>query len=159
QEEEEARDAPRKREQPGRKTERQRRREKEQREKAAARARSRVAAQRLQGLFRLRSLRRALLLRELRLRERRERRLRLRELRESAPKRLGRARYEEPGPEVQLSEELPDSLRSLRPEGSVLRDRFKSLQRRNMIEPRERAKFKRRYRVKYVEKRAFREVT
>lgn len=28
----------------------------------------------------------------------------------------------------------------LQPEGSVLRDRFKSLQKRNMIEPRERAK-------------------
>ncbi|OPJ75478.1 hypothetical protein AV530_003975 [Patagioenas fasciata monilis] len=42
---------------------------------------------------------------------------------------------------------------------SVLRDRFKSLQKRSLIEPRERAKFKRRYRQKYVEKRAFREVT
>uniref|UniRef100_A0A2S2N3G7 Ribosome biogenesis protein NOP53 n=1 Tax=bird metagenome TaxID=1833763 RepID=A0A2S2N3G7_9ZZZZ len=68
-------------------------------------------------------------------------------------------RYEDAGPEVQLSEELPESLRRLRPEGSVLRDRFKSLQRRNMIEPRERAKFRRRYRVKYVEKRSFRAVT
>nr|KAF6407595.1 NOP53 ribosome biogenesis factor [Molossus molossus] len=44
------------------------------------------------------------------------------------------------------------------PEGNILRDRFKSFQRRNMIEPRERAKFKRKYKVKLVEKRAFREV-
>ncbi|KAM6226039.1 ribosome biogenesis protein NOP53 [Porphyrio hochstetteri] len=75
------------------------------------------------------------------------------------PRRLGRLRYEDPCLEVQLSDELPDCLRTLKPEGSVLRDRFKSLQKRNLIEPRERAKFKRRYRVKYVEKRAFREVT
>ncbi|XP_031983061.1 ribosome biogenesis protein NOP53 isoform X1 [Corvus moneduloides] len=158
-EQEENRDPPRKREQPGRKTEKQRRKEKEQREKAAGRARSRLASQRLQGLFRLRSLRRALLQRDSELRRRRLLRERRRLQRETAPRRLGRLRYEDPGPEVQLSEELPESLRSLRPEGNVLRDRFKSLQRRNMIEPRERAKFKRRYRVKYVEKRAFREVT
>ncbi|CAM9111697.1 unnamed protein product [Bubo scandiacus] len=79
--------------------------------------------------------------------------------REVLPRRLGRLRYEEPSLEVQLSDELPESLRTLKPEGSVLRDRFKSLQKRSLIEPRERAKFKRRYRLKYVEKRAFREVT
>ncbi|NXS86307.1 NOP53 protein, partial [Erpornis zantholeuca] len=157
--EEEHQDCPKKREQPGRKTEKQRRKEKEQREKAMARARCRVATQQQQGLFQLRSLRRALLLRDSELRRRKLLRERRRRQRESAPKRLGRLRYEELGPEVQLSEELPDSLRRLRPEGSVLRDRFKSLQRRNMIEPRERAKFRRRYRVKLVEKRSFREVT
>ncbi|NWV76435.1 NOP53 protein, partial [Dasyornis broadbenti] len=157
--EEEKQDPPKTREQPGRKTEKQRRKEKEEKEKAGLRARSRLATQRLQGLFRLRSLRRALLQRDSELRRRRLLRERRRQQQETAPRRLGRLRYEDPGPEVQLSEELPESLRSLRPEGNVLRDRFKSLQRRNMIEPRERAKFKRRYRVKYVEKRAFREVT
>ncbi|XP_030826247.1 ribosome biogenesis protein NOP53 [Camarhynchus parvulus] len=80
-------------------------------------------------------------------------------LRETAPKRLGRLRYEEPEPEVQLSEEIAESLRSLRPQGNLLRDRFRSLQRRNVLEPRLRARFKRRYRVKYVEKRSFRAVT
>ncbi|MEJ1286056.1 hypothetical protein NN561_017060 [Cricetulus griseus] len=44
------------------------------------------------------------------------------------------------------------------PEGNILRDRFKSFQKRNMIEPRERAKFKRKYKVKMVEKRSFREM-
>ncbi|NXE99893.1 NOP53 protein, partial [Menura novaehollandiae] len=157
--EEEKQDPPKKLQQPGRKTEKQRRKEKEEKQKAGVRARSRVATQRLQGLFQLRSLRRALLQRDSELRRRRQLRERRRREQETAPRRLGRLRYEDPGPEVQLSEELPESLRSLRPEGNVLRDRFKSLQRRNMIEPRERAKFKRRYRVKYVEKRAFREVT
>nr|XP_058914262.1 ribosome biogenesis protein NOP53-like [Kogia breviceps] len=44
------------------------------------------------------------------------------------------------------------------PEGNILRDRFKSFQRRNMIEARERAKFKLKYKAKLVEKRAFREI-
>ncbi|XP_066065320.1 ribosome biogenesis protein NOP53 isoform X2 [Chamaea fasciata] len=157
--EERPQERPGTREQPGRKTQRQRRRERELRARAAARARARLALQRSQGLFQLRSLRRALRLRELQLQQRRLQRQRQRELREREPKRLGRLRYQEPGPEVQLSEELPESLRRLRPEGSVLRDRFKSFQRRNMIEPRERAKFRRRYRVKLVEKRSFRSIT
>ncbi|XP_066196256.1 ribosome biogenesis protein NOP53 [Sylvia atricapilla] len=156
---EQPQEPPRNREQPGRKTERQRRREREQRDKAAARARARLAAQRRQGLFQLHSLRRALRLRELQLLQRRRERQRERERREREPRRLGRVRYEDLGPEVQLSEELPESLRRLRPEGSVLRDRFKSLQRRNLIEPRERAKFRRRYRLKFVEKRSFRSIT
>ncbi|XP_077049138.1 ribosome biogenesis protein NOP53 isoform X2 [Agelaius phoeniceus] len=159
QEEDEERERPHRREQPGRKTEKQRRKEKEQREKAGARARARVALQRRQGLFQLRSLRRLLRLRDLELRRRRLLREQRRKLRETAPKRLGRLRYEEPELEVQLSEEIPESLRSLRPQGNLLRDRFRSLQRRNVLEPRLRAKFKRRYRVKYVEKRSFRAVT
>ncbi|NWS15289.1 NOP53 protein, partial [Pachyramphus minor] len=101
---------------------------------------ARLAALRLQGLFRLRSLRRLLRQRQERERERRRLRQLRRSQRDTEPRRLGRARYEDAGPEVQLSEELPESLRTLRPEGHVLRDRFKSLQRRNMIEPRERAK-------------------
>uniref|UniRef100_A0A8U7N507 Ribosome biogenesis protein NOP53 n=1 Tax=Corvus moneduloides TaxID=1196302 RepID=A0A8U7N507_CORMO len=124
---------------------------------AAGRARSRLASQRLQGLFRLRSLRRALLQRDSELRRRRLLRERRRLQRETAPRRLGRLRAPRK-PQESLKIKL-GNIPKFQPEGNVLRDRFKSLQRRNMIEPRERAKFKRRYRVKYVEKRAFREVT
>ncbi|KFO26266.1 Glioma tumor suppressor candidate region gene 2 protein [Fukomys damarensis] len=68
------------------------------------------------------------------------------------------SRYQAPDIDVQLSAERSGSLRTLKPEGNILQDRFKSFQRRNMIEPRERAKFKRKYKVKLVEKRAFREI-
>uniref|UniRef100_A0A8C3C958 Ribosome biogenesis protein NOP53 n=1 Tax=Cairina moschata TaxID=8855 RepID=A0A8C3C958_CAIMO len=142
---------------PGKKTEQQRRREKEaralRRRQEAARCRGR------QELFRLRALRRQLRRWEAeRLRRRQAREAKLRAL-QGRPRRLGRLKYEDPSLEVQLSEELAESLRTLKPEGSVVHDRFKSLQKRSLIEPRERAKFKRKYRVKYVEKRAFREVT
>lgn len=75
-------------------------------------------------------------------------------------------RFQTPDLDVQLSDELASSLRSLKvcltasvelllsavvlflimcffvmqPEGSILKDRFKSLQKRNLIEPRERAR-------------------
>uniref|UniRef100_A0A2R9AUW6 Ribosome biogenesis protein NOP53 n=1 Tax=Pan paniscus TaxID=9597 RepID=A0A2R9AUW6_PANPA len=90
-------------------------------------------------------------------RRRRQRQAR-REAEADKPRRLGRLKYQAPDIDVQLSSELTDSLRTLKPEGNILRDRFKSFQRRNMIEPRERAKFKRKYKVKLVEKRAFREI-
>ncbi|KTG04064.1 hypothetical protein cypCar_00033773 [Cyprinus carpio] len=45
-----------------------------------------------------------------------------------------------------------------KPEGSILKDIFNSLQRRNISEARERSECKRKYKLKYSEKRAFREI-
>ncbi|CAM5172619.1 unnamed protein product [Eretmochelys imbricata] len=141
------------------KTEQQRRREKEAKFLAARRLGEKAARCRRQELFQLRSIRLQVKRREAELARRRRVRLAKRRAEATKPRRLGRLKYEDPDLEVQLSTELAESLRTLKPEGSILRDRFKSLQKRNLIEPRERAKFKRKYRLKYVEKRAFREVT
>ncbi|ERE61043.1 glioma tumor suppressor candidate region protein, partial [Cricetulus griseus] len=111
-----------------------------------------------QELFRLRGIKAQVARRLMELARRKEQR-RLRRLAEAnKPRRLGRLKYQDPDIDVQLSSELSDSLRTLKPEGNILRDRFKSFQKRNMIEPRERAKFKRKYKVKMVEKRSFREM-
>ena len=56
-------------------------------------------------------------------------------------KRIGRLRYEEPELDLKLSSELTSSLRTLKPEGNILTDRYKSLQKRNLIEPRVRARY------------------
>ena len=77
------------------------------------------------------------------------------------PKRLGSLKYEEPEIELKLSNEITGNLRnlkvinlvikqkyhqriynffSLKPEGNILMDRYKSMQKRNIIEPREKAK-------------------
>ncbi|KAJ6663795.1 hypothetical protein lerEdw1_009874 [Lerista edwardsae] len=141
------------------KTERQRKKE-----KAAKRLKSRelsekAARRRRQELFQLRSIGLQVKRREAELLRRKQARQAQREAEANKPKRLGRLKYEDPDLDLQLSTELADSLRTLKPEGSILKDRFKSLQKRNIIEPRERAKFKRKYRLKYVEKRAFREIT
>ncbi|XP_050784516.1 ribosome biogenesis protein NOP53 isoform X2 [Gopherus flavomarginatus] len=141
------------------KTEQQRRREKEAKFLEARRLGEKAARCRRQELFQLRSIRLQVKRREAELLRRRRARLAKRRAEATKPRRLGRLKYEDPDLEVQLSTELAESLRTLKPEGSILRDRFKSLQKRNLIEPRERAKFKRKYRLKYVEKRAFREVT
>uniref|UniRef100_A0A2K5YM26 Ribosome biogenesis protein NOP53 n=1 Tax=Mandrillus leucophaeus TaxID=9568 RepID=A0A2K5YM26_MANLE len=118
----------------------------------------RAARLRHQELFRLRGIKAQVALRLAELARRRRQRQARREAEADKPRRLGRLKYQAPDIDVQLSSELTDSLRTLKPEGNILRDRFKSFQRRNMIEPRERAKFKRKYKVKLVEKRAFREI-
>ncbi|XP_063168655.1 ribosome biogenesis protein NOP53 [Candoia aspera] len=141
------------------KTERQRKKEKTAKQLKTRELSEKAARHRHQELFQLRSIRLQLKQREAELQRRKQIREAKRKLEAVKPKRLGRLKYEEPDVDVQLSSELAESLRTLKPEGSILRDRFKSFQKRNLIEPRERAKFKRKYRLKYVEKRAFREIT
>ncbi|XP_013002396.2 ribosome biogenesis protein NOP53 isoform X2 [Cavia porcellus] len=140
------------------KTEQQRRREKAARTLRVQQAMLRAARLRRQELFRLRGIKAQVAQRLAELARRREQRRLKRLAEDDKPCRLGRLKYQAPDIDVQLSSERSDSLRALKPEGNILQDRFKSFQRRNMIEPRERAKFKRKYKVKLVEKRAFREI-
>ncbi|XP_005101730.1 ribosome biogenesis protein NOP53 [Aplysia californica] len=74
-------------------------------------------------------------------------------------KRLGKIKYEEPDLDLKLSTELVGSLREVLPEGHVISDVYKSLQRRNMTEPRVRQKNKRKYKPKVFEKKGHKEVT
>uniref|UniRef100_A0A8D0GGX0 Ribosome biogenesis protein NOP53 n=1 Tax=Sphenodon punctatus TaxID=8508 RepID=A0A8D0GGX0_SPHPU len=141
------------------KTERQRKREKEAKMLKARQRQEKAARHRHQEVFQLRSIRLQVKRREAELLRRKRAREAKRRAEANKPKRLGKLKYQDPDLDVQLSSELAESLRTLRPEGSILKDRFKSLQKRNLIEPRERAKFRRKYPLKYVEKRAFREIT
>ncbi|KRY75474.1 Glioma tumor suppressor candidate region protein [Trichinella pseudospiralis] len=74
------------------------------------------------------------------------------------PAKLGRHPFIASDREVLLPEELPDSLRLLKPEGHILTDRFKSLQQRNILEPRVRCKIKRKYKRKRFNKKGVSEV-
>ncbi|XP_055992296.1 ribosome biogenesis protein NOP53 [Sorex fumeus] len=139
------------------KTEQQRRREKAARRLRVQQAALRAARLRQQELFRLRGIKAQVAQWLANCARRREMRRQRRLAEAHKPRRLGRLKYQAPDIDVQLSSELCGSLRTLKPEGNILRDRFKSFQRRNMIEPRERAKFKRKYKVKLVEKRSFRD--
>lgn len=46
------------------------------------------------------------------------------------------ARFEEEDIAVSLGDELPDSLRNVTPAVELLEERFKNMQRRNILEPR-----------------------
>ncbi|KAG8192913.1 hypothetical protein JTE90_025622 [Oedothorax gibbosus] len=73
------------------------------------------------------------------------------------PKTLSAHKYEAPDLEVNLSEEISGSLRTLKTEGNLMEDRYKSLQRRNLIEPRIIQRRKRKYKLKVQVKRSHRE--
>jgi nucleolar protein 53 len=71
-------------------------------------------------------------------------------------RKLGPNRFVPQMMEVQLPEELSSSLRSLRPEGNLLEDRFKALQEQAKIEPRVRRTLKKRkYELKTYEKHTY----
>lgn len=69
--------------------------------------------------------------------------------------RLGKVRYQAKSMDIQLTEELSESLRGLKPEGNLFTDRFKSLQERAIIEPRVRNNKERRYKLKEYEKHSY----
>jgi len=79
------------------------------------------------------------------------------ELKKSLPASITGHKYEEQDLDLKLSEELGQqggTLRSLKPEGNLLTDRYKSLQKRNIIETRVKQKIVRNKRKrKLVEKR------
>ena len=56
---------------------------------------------------------------------------------------------------ILLGEELTGNLRRLKPEGNLLEDRFKSMQKRNVFETRIKKKVPKAKRRKKVEKRAY----
>ncbi|CAG2163486.1 unnamed protein product [Oppiella nova] len=70
------------------------------------------------------------------------------------PKRMSRYKYEEPDVELHLTHELSGCLRSMKTEGNLLQDRFKSIQRRNIIETRTKQTFKRKYKLKKIIKKS-----
>lgn len=71
----------------------------------------------------------------------------------SGPLQLSNYKYEPQDIEIKLSDELCGNLRNLQPEGSILEDRFKSMQRRNMIEVRVKQRTVKKLKRKKFEKR------
>ena len=75
--------------------------------------------------------------------------------------RISAAKYAESDHVIKLSNEIEGSLRKLRPEGSVMMDRFKSFQKRCFIEPKVKLKPNKSKLKKYkmYEKQSFRRIT
>ncbi|KAI9469666.1 MAG: ribosome biogenesis protein Nop53/GLTSCR2 [Benjaminiella poitrasii] len=70
-------------------------------------------------------------------------------------KKLGKYTVPELPVDVQLTDELCETLRQLKPEGNMFRDRFISIQKRNIIEPRVPVKPSRKYKLKEYERRSY----
>ena len=70
------------------------------------------------------------------------------------PQKLSNYKYEPQEIEIKLSDELTGNLRNLKQEGSLLEDRFKSMQRRNLVEGRVKQKTVKKLKRKTFEKRS-----
>ena len=73
------------------------------------------------------------------------------------PKKLGRFKQRTEPWAALLSDELPSSLRALPPDSTLLSDRYRSVHRRNLMEPRMAQTRKRRYALKEYTKKGFKE--
>ncbi|KAI9593929.1 ribosome biogenesis protein Nop53/GLTSCR2 [Syncephalis fuscata] len=140
-----------------RKTKVQRNREKRQREMEMQAAESRKKKHITKQLGRLHEIKRTVEMEEAARAERTEERKKQRELEAVQPKKkIGRRSVPQPLVQVQKVEDLTDSLRRLKTEGNLLRDRYQSLLERNVIEPRVRVGQRRKYKRKTYEKPSFR---
>lgn len=143
------------------KTTTQRNREKRQKEMEAIKKKKKALNVKTNEFYRLRSIKKELSTAEEELIQRQYKEALKKKNRIEGTHRLGFKRFEVPDLEVKLSDEMEGTLRLLKPEGSLFDDRFKSFQKRNVIEPRLRAKnlSKRKFKKKTFEKKAHKAVT
>lgn len=139
------------------KTKSQKRRE--LREKLAAKQRQKEKMLRIKenDVFRIKSINKELDQREKRIKERAKRREIKRIQALYKPKRLSRYRFEEKMIDINMPNEITGSLRTMKPEGNILMDRFQSFQKRNIIETRAIQLNKRKYKIKMEMKRRHRD--
>ncbi|XP_063221840.1 ribosome biogenesis protein NOP53 [Bacillus rossius redtenbacheri] len=117
------------------KTLKKRRKLKEAREEEKARIQAKIEKKKTADIYQLRFLQQRLKEAEARLADLQARREKARQLRQLEPKKLSRMKFEPLELEFNLASELGGNLRSIKPQGSLLKSRFNSLQMRNIIEP------------------------
>ncbi|CAK9803190.1 Ribosome biogenesis protein NOP53 [Anthophora quadrimaculata] len=131
------------------KTRVQRRKQREQKELAFKQQQKKVEKRKISDIYRLKLLDRQLSAKERKTKMLREKRLKKKALKAMGTKTLSRIKFEPSEPDFQLTTELAGNLRNSEPTGNLLKDRFKSLQQRNIVAPsklklkRDKAKVKR----------------
>ncbi|XP_073247648.1 ribosome biogenesis protein NOP53-like [Porites lutea] len=138
-----------------RKTKQQRRKEKEIQQEQKRLEEGKKNKLRQNEIFRLKSLKKEINMAEQKSEERKQKKEEIKNVSATKPKRLSRYQYEAPNIELQLSGEITGSLRTLKQEGNLFEDRFKSIQRRNIIETRQPAKRRRKYKQKTYTRKSY----
>ncbi|XP_022332114.1 ribosome biogenesis protein NOP53-like isoform X2 [Crassostrea virginica] len=136
------------------KTKTQRNKEKRKKMQEKLKAQEKTEKTKANEIFRLKSMKTEIDEREAELQRRAQERRQKWQAQDLKTRKLGRLKFEEPLLEIKLSDELEGSLRKLKPEGNLFVDRIKSLEKRNIMEPRQQAKKYRKYKRKTVIKRS-----
>ncbi|KOC64303.1 Uncharacterized protein WH47_01471 [Habropoda laboriosa] len=113
----------------------QRRKQKEQKELAFKKQQNKIEKKKISDIYRLKLLDRQLTAKERKTKSVREKRLKKKALKAMGTKTLSRIKFEPLEPDFKLAKELTGNLRNAEPTGNLLKDRFKSLQQRNIVAP------------------------
>ncbi|XP_003401834.3 ribosome biogenesis protein NOP53 [Bombus terrestris] len=117
------------------KTRVQRRKQKEQKDLAHRKKQEKVERKKSSDIYKLKLLNNQLAAKERKQKILREKRLKKKALKEAGTKTLSKVKFEPLEPDFKLSNELTGNLRNTEPANSLLKDRFKSLQKRNIVAP------------------------
>ncbi|KAG5898575.1 hypothetical protein JTB14_016587 [Gonioctena quinquepunctata] len=113
----------------------QRRKQREQLELAKARRAVKLEKQKITDIHKLKLLTKQLDIIEKKQFVVREKRLEKKELTKNDPKVLSSIKYEEPELDFNMGHDIAGNLKNLKTEGNLLADRFKSMQKRNILAP------------------------
>ncbi|XP_076051620.1 ribosome biogenesis protein NOP53 isoform X2 [Oratosquilla oratoria] len=136
-----------------RKTQKQRRKEKERRKSELLKSMAKKMKIRESNVYKIRTYNREMEFTKMITKERMKIRAEKKEEKTKKPAKLSKYKYEEEDVPVALGDELVGSLREVKPTGCLLEDRYKSFQRRNIIETRIKQKFVRKYKQKKAVKK------
>lgn len=110
-----------------------RRKQKELKERQKLLEQKKLEKKKITDITLVKSLKKEIRSNEMKLQKKRELKRSREEEHKQQPHRLSKFEYEEDEILVNMPEDIPDSLRNVKPEGSLLKDRFKSLQKRNIL--------------------------
>lgn len=125
-----------------------RRKVKEEREKQLAREKAKHERRLLTDIDRVNRLKTDVVKREMKVANRRNKEDQLKKEKPLNAIRLARQKYVEPDEELVMPADLAGSLRRMKPQGSIIRDRFASLQKRNILAPNKAQGVRKRHKVK-----------
>lgn len=117
------------------KTSKQRRKQKEQLELAVQRKRAKIETRKITDIHQIKILKKQIEKTDQKheiLREKRKKRAAYKAL---EPKRISSTKFEDPGLDFNLGSDISGNLRNIKKEGNLLVDRFRSMQKRNILEP------------------------
>lgn len=113
----------------------QRRKQGEQKQAANERIMMKINKKKVSDIYKLKNLQQQIEIKEKKQEFLRRKRMMKRERESIMPKTLSKTKFEPLDADFQLAEELTGNLRNCKPSMSLLKDRYKSLQQRNIIAP------------------------
>ncbi|KYN33330.1 hypothetical protein ALC56_12041 [Trachymyrmex septentrionalis] len=117
------------------KTRVQKRKQREQKQAINKRALMKIEKKKISDIYKLKTLQKQIEAKERKQEILRQKRMKKHERESLMPKTLSKTKFEPIDPDFQLAEELTGNLRNLKPSNNLLKERYKSLQQRNIIAP------------------------